>query len=847
MACNVFVNRSVTLVFTILIVITDGFVAYPESVYAIVSTEENSFRDNEGTIKLYSGTDNAIVLVGSNLTNSSHIRFTSRGADRGEDCDQLGAFLTNILKPINSDFYKASFRVNLDPLDDNYYYLCVKTFLPSASGKEASWVHQGNDPLVRIGVRKKVEPSSLLPLWLQIIFILLLLSLSGLFSGLNLGLMTLDKTDLKIIQKCGSPNEKKYAKLIAPLRKRGNFLLCTLLLGNVLVNNTLTVLLDDITNGIFAVIGATLAIVIFGEIMPQAMCSRHGLLVGAKTRFITYFFMGLTFPLSFPISLILDKILGEEIGQVYNREKLQELIRMNKDFNQFGDNEVNIISGALEFSRKTVKDIMTKIEDVFMIDHNEHLDFETMTEIMRRGYTRIPVYESDRENIVALLNIRDLALIDPDDKISLKTICQFYRHHLLFVFDDHPLDQMLSDFRQGHSHMAIVRCVNCEGEGDPYYETIGVVTLEDVIEEIIQSEIIDETDTLTDNIKKAPRKLPQHDFSIFNQPDEMNRPVISPQLSLAAFQFLSTSVESFMNKNISENVLKKLIRQNIIVTIHTKDPEAQTEKTFIYKDGVACDCFVLILEGHVEVAVGKEKMSFIGGPFSYYGVQALNVPESLLVPTNNSDSIYVKHDPYIPDFTMTAMTDLQLLKITRAQYIVARRATLMGRNKPESSQEEETFTQEWKKVRSLTSNVTGSASDDVVLHNKSNSNLPISVNYDGSKVSLKNLTLDSNNRNKAIAEFQRKESKDSVWSFPSVEKQLDSSGSSGETVEAEETSCVILKMECEDNKDQISEKDHLLKDRTSVQNDLGENDGQSDVECLAGELSPLVPDSKLTV
>ncbi|KAK3595841.1 hypothetical protein CHS0354_014663 [Potamilus streckersoni] len=845
MACNVFVNRTVTFVVAILIFTTDGFLVCSESVYAILSTAENILRDNEGTLKLYSGTDNGIVLVGCNLTNSSHIRFTSRGAERGEDCDKLGASLTNIFKPINSTFHTASFSINLDPLSERYYYMCIKTLLPG--GKEEAWVHQGNDPLVRITVARKVGTTSLLPLWLQIIFILLLLTLSGLFSGLNLGLMTLDKTDLKIIEKCGSPNEKKYAKAIAPLRKRGNFLLCTLLLGNVLVNNTLTVLLDDITNGIFAVIGATLAIVIFGEIMPQAMCSRHGLLVGAKTRFITLFFMVLTFPLSFPISLVLDKILGEEIGQVYNREKLQELIKMNKDFNQFGDNEVNIISGALEFSRKTVKDIMTKIEDVFMIDYNEHLDFETMTEIMRRGYTRIPVYEADRDNIVALLNIRDLALIDPDDKISLKTICQFYQHHLLFVFDDHPLDQMLSDFRQGHSHMAIVRCVNCEGEGDPYYQNIGVVTLEDVIEEIIQSEIIDETDTLTDNIKKAPRKLPQRDFSIFNQPDEMNRPVISPQLSLAAFQFLSTSVEHFMSKYISDNVLKKLIRQNIIVTIHTKDPETQTEKNFIYKDGIACDYFILILEGHVEVAVGKEKMSFTGGPFSYYGVQALNVSESLLVPTSNSDSIYVKHDPYIPDFTMTAMTDLQLLKITRAQYIVARRSTLMGRNKPESSQEEETFTQEWKKVRNLTSNVTGDTSGDVVLHNNSNSNLPVSVHSDGSKVSLKNLTLNSNNQNIAIAEFQRSKSKDSVWSFSSGEKQHNSSDSSREAVEAEETPCVIINVECADNQDQISEKDYLLKDRTSVQNDPGDNESQSEVECLLGELSPMVSNSKVTV
>lgn len=94
------------------------------------------------------------------------------------------------------------------------------------------------------------------------------------------------------------------------MRKKGNYLLCTLLLGNVLVNSTLTIFMDELTSGVFAIISSTLAIVIFGEIIPQALCSRHGLAVGAKTIYITYLFMGITFPLSFPISLLLDKILG---------------------------------------------------------------------------------------------------------------------------------------------------------------------------------------------------------------------------------------------------------------------------------------------------------------------------------------------------------------------------------------------------------------------------------------------------------------------------------------------------------------------------------------------------------
>ena len=82
--------------------------------------------------------------------------------------------------------------------------------------------------------------------------------------------------------------------------RHGNYLLCSLLLGNVLVNNSLTILLDTLTSGVVAIIGSTLGIVIFGEIVPQSICSRYALAVGAHTIWCTKFFMVVTFPLSYP-------------------------------------------------------------------------------------------------------------------------------------------------------------------------------------------------------------------------------------------------------------------------------------------------------------------------------------------------------------------------------------------------------------------------------------------------------------------------------------------------------------------------------------------------------------------
>ncbi|XP_074494920.1 metal transporter CNNM4 isoform X1 [Sebastes fasciatus] len=574
-------------------------------------------------------------------------------------------------------------------------------------------------------VRVVEVPQSLLPVWLQVIIICFLLVLSGMFSGLNLGLMALDPMELRIVQSCGTDKEKKYARKIEPIRRKGNYLLCSLLLGNVLVNTTLTILLDDLTkSGIGAVVASTVGIVIFGEIVPQALCSRHGLAVGANTILVTKLFMLLTFPLSWPISKLLDCVLGQEIGTVYNREKLVEMLKVTEPYNDLVKEELNMIQGALELRTKTVEDAMTAIGNCFMIHSDTVLDFNTMSEIMESGYTRIPVYEHERSNIVDILYVKDLAFVDPDDCTTLKTITKFYNHPVHFVFHDTKLDSMLEEFKKGKSHLAIVQKVNNEGEGDPFYEVLGLVTLEDVIEEIIKSEILDESDLYTDNRnrkKVAPNKN-KRDFSAFKHEGE-SKVKISPQLLLAAHRFLATAnlslpaeVSLFSPSQISDKVLLRILRHpDVIQEIKFNDSDKRSPHHYVYQRGKPVDYFVLILQGRVEVEAGNENMKFETGPFSFYGVMALNAPtlvaahrprhlsfkrfslfsrfpefrspshisglnrtsslsgadrtESLSISGSNSQlNNSIPLQQYTPDFYVRALTDLQFVKITRSQY-----------------------------------------------------------------------------------------------------------------------------------------------------------------------------------
>ncbi|XP_023944914.2 unextended protein [Bicyclus anynana] len=621
-------------------------------------------------------TDFELRLFGEGFTNDTVIAFTHVAEDYGTTCHFRLPYGEFKIQEMQED--SALFKVTAPPPDQGYlFYICAK------SSPSEDFKHQGQERWKILATHNK-----LLPLWASLILIVILLMLASLFSGLNLGLMALDRTELKIIANTGTEKERKYARAIMPVRAHGNYLLCTILLSNVAVNSTFTVILDDLTSGLVAVIGSTLAIVFIAEITPQAICARHGLLIGAKSIWIMKIVMGICAPLAWPTSKLLDYFLGEEIGTHYNRERLKELVKITNHVNDLEKEEVNIISGALDLHKKTVKDVMTKLKDCYMLPIDSVLDFETMTEIVKSGYSRIPVYEGHRGNIVTVLFIKDLAFVDPDDNTPLRTLCQYYQNAVNFVFEDVTLDVMLKQFKDGHKgHMAFAQRIE-EGDGDPVYETVGLITLEDVIEEMIQAEIVDESDVISDNRTKKRLMRPMnklHDIAAFAG-HQHQRVHVSPQLILATFQFLSTSVDPFRSDMISETVLRRLLKQDVIQHIKDRaDKDKNDPKRYVFQEGKPVDYFVLILEGRVEVTVGRENLVFEAGPFTYFGVQALTqnvglaetpAPSTLGSLQNlNMDSM-LRHT-FVPDYSVRAIAEVYYLTIKRSMYLAAKRATLM--------------------------------------------------------------------------------------------------------------------------------------------------------------------------
>ncbi|KAJ0523303.1 putative gliding motility-associated protein GldE [Helianthus annuus] len=381
---------------------------------------------------------------------------------------------------------------------------------------------------------------------------------AGIMSGLTLGLMSLGLVELEILQRSGTPTEKKQAvSVIFPVVQKQHQLLVTLLLCNAGAMEALPIYLDKIFNQIVAIVLSVTFVLFFGEVIPQAVCTRYGLAIGSSFIWLVKVLMIICYPIAYPIGKMLDLVLGHN-DALFRRAQLKALVSIHgQEAGKGGElthDETTIISGALDLTEKTAEEAMTPIESTFSLDVNSKLDWEAMGKILARGHSRVPVYSGNPRNIIGLLLVKSLLTVraETETPVSAVSIRRIPR-----VPADMPLYDILNEFQKGSSHMAAVvktkgkgrkpptlaeeptqetitvrysqstnPLVSKQGEksdnvtidvekvgtqtnGVPYSaedieegEVIGIITLEDVFEELLQEEIVDETDEFVDVHKR---------------------------------------------------------------------------------------------------------------------------------------------------------------------------------------------------------------------------------------------------------------------------------------------------------------------------------------------------------
>ncbi|KAL4785268.1 hypothetical protein BJX76DRAFT_325102 [Aspergillus varians] len=349
-------------------------------------------------------------------------------------------------------------------------------------------------------------------LWLYLGVAAALVLTGGAFAGLTIALMGQDEVYLQVIQTSGdSLSERKSAASVLRLLKRGkHWVLVTLLLSNVITNETLPIILDrSLGGGWPAVLGSTVLIVIFGEIVPQSICVRYGLPVGAWMAPCVLALMYVMAPVAWPVAKLLDKLLGEDHGTIYKKAGLKTLVTLHKTLGEAGEqlnsDEVTIISAVLDLKEKSVGTIMTPMDDVFTMSADTILDEETMDLILSQGYSRIPIHAPENSrNFIGMLLVKMLITYDPED---CKPVSYFALATLPETRPETSCLDIVNFFQEGKSHMVLVSEFPGEDRG-----ALGVVTLEDVIEELIGEEIIDESDVFVD-VHKAIRRMAPAPYS----------------------------------------------------------------------------------------------------------------------------------------------------------------------------------------------------------------------------------------------------------------------------------------------------------------------------------------------
>ena len=348
--------------------------------------------------------------------------------------------------------------------------------------------------------------------------LLVLLACSALISGAEVAFFSLTPSDFE------TNEEKGIAKklgIVQRLLARPKKLLATILVANNFINIAIVLLFDSLSDDLFSGIESnfygidvrfivevgvvTFFILLFGEILPKIYANRNRISFAVFMAQPLNILDTLLSPISLPMrsaTIYLHDRYGKQKSNISVDHLSQALELSNKDTTH---EEQKILQGIVTFGNTDTKQVMKNRMDIFAL--NEEQPFkEILPEIIQHGYSRIPVYKDSMDNITGILYVKDLIPYTDRKILDWKTL----KREAYFVPENKKLDDLLNEFKEMKMHLAIVV--------DEYGGTSGLISLEDIIEEIV-GEISDEFDDedlifskLDDNTFVFEGKTPLKDF-----------------------------------------------------------------------------------------------------------------------------------------------------------------------------------------------------------------------------------------------------------------------------------------------------------------------------------------------
>ena len=339
---------------------------------------------------------------------------------------------------------------------------------------------------------------------IQIVVLVVLIALSGFFSSSETAFTSLNKIKIRHMVE----ENVKGAKLVEKLIEKPKELLGAILIGNNIVNigasSLATVLATNIfqgtrfqDKGIGIAVGVmTILILIFGEITPKSLAQQSPEEISIKTSkpiaFIVFIFKPLVW-LFTKISSLFIRLFGGDPNSVQpfiTEEELKTLVGVGNEEGVLETEEKEMIFNIFEFGDSHVKDIMVQRVDI--IAENIDVTYEELLEgIKEHQFSRIPIYEENIDNIIGIFNTKDLILLSDEEKTNFNVKNHMRKPHYTFEFK--KITDLFNEMKKTRNHMSVIL--------DEYGGTVGIVTIEDLVEEIV-GEIEDEYDKHEEEIVK---------------------------------------------------------------------------------------------------------------------------------------------------------------------------------------------------------------------------------------------------------------------------------------------------------------------------------------------------------